>query len=1337
MQRRRVLVLSFFPAFNPPGSGGELRLLQIWSAVARDHEVTLLTSTHMHDVLTEIQHGPAFTEIRVPKEEHAGAIWDELQTIMPGAEVSALGVALGGARFAALHQAYLDHYEAADIIVHTSPFTIDYDIFLGLDGKARVYESYNAEYRLAPSIYPGPRSEQFSDYIAALERRLIAGCDLVTVCSDIDRTAFNDLVPDMAARMIAVPNGVTPYTGTHQQRTDGPARVIFIGSAHRPNRLAADLIISEIAPALPDLIFDIVGGCLDEAAPLPPNVIRHGIVSIDQKAALLEQADIALNPVVDGSGSNLKVAEYLSLGIPLISTAFGVRGFNMKPHAHYISSPLDRFADALKRARTDWKRYRDVGEAGRRHIEQGYSWAAIGTAFSVELSALEVGRPGPFDAGIMLVLNDYAVLNSTGGGSTRIRGLYSRVAAKLQVVFLTYWDGVGIRFSRQHDNVLEISVPKADAHRDEQTRSDAKHHASSADVISLLHAPRNPALVAIYGHLRRFAWRICLEHIYMVGLPQMFGDRFIHSSHNHELKLKQEILGGHPDGASLLRLVSNAESYAVEASSLLVGVSNDDLSALSRGRKTFPPSIAIPNGVLPPAADDLSSGAITTGSQSVVFLGSGHLPNVEAARFIAGNVATSNDDVTFHFVGSVCDSLGEFTRQNIVLWGMVDEKTKSRVLAACQLALNPVVSGGGSNVKFADYLAHGLPVLSTSFGLRGIDGAADHVLIAGLDEFSDAIAGFFSGARKISSTTAERLSYFATTLSLVEGSRRFLSELENLGLPRKRVLFAPYRYSAPPQGGAEAHMLKFVEALSADGRFDVDIVSPDVERIESASRFRSMYPPAPDAGYPVGLARVTAARFDVDDRLAAGPSEITAAIWDCEPAFERAWMEPLLSRLKAPRLLWGWSPPEMHGDKIVVRALRQAAIFVPPSARASLTLRPDPKPDISIEMECGGAVAHLNLSVEQQIDLPPSGGIVILTSSASRLTPSDPRQSAFVLTQFECDAGLVSLRSAKLQPDDVLEGDALPEALARAASLTRDALALRMAEARGPHSTALYDWIATNVAGYDLVITHNAVFKTSTAAVQAARTAGIPSVLVAQVHLDDDFYHFPDVEEAVGSATVSFIAPSEALDFYKRRGLTNVRLLGAGADLSERYTEADRNAFRSIYQDSSPFVLVLGRKSHSKNYRVVLDAVEAISKSRPLRTVMIGIDEDAEPVTQLSATYLGEQPRSVVRGALMSCAALVTMSRSESFGMVILEAWAADAPVIANSGSSAFRDLIVDGETGLLVTADDVVEALLRLMDSPSLSATLKSGGSQALAMHGWNSVSARFVETITSLLVD
>jgi len=61
------------------------------------------------------------------------------------------------------------------------------------------------------------------------------------------------------------------------------------------------------------------------------------------------------------------------------------------------------------------------------------------------------------------------------------------------------------------------------------------------------------------------------------------------------------------------------------------------------------------------------------------------------------------------------------------------------LLAAADAGLNPVLSGGGSNVKLPTYLAAGLAVLSTPFGLRGHARLASAVIGVDRSQLADAL----------------------------------------------------------------------------------------------------------------------------------------------------------------------------------------------------------------------------------------------------------------------------------------------------------------------------------------------------------------------------------------------------------------------------------------------------------------------------------------------------------------------------------------------------------------------------------------------------------------------
>ena len=132
---------------------------------------------------------------------------------------------------------------------------------------------------------------------------------------------------------------------------------------------------------------------------------------------------------------------------------------------------------------------------------------------------------------------------------------------------------------------------------------------------------------------------------------------------------------------------------------------------------------------------------------------------------------------------------------------------------------------------------------------------------------------------------------------------------------------------------------------------------------------------------------------------------------------------------------------------------------------------------------------------------------------------------------------------------------------------------------------------------------------------------------------------------------------------------------------------------------------------------------------------MIGPNDDGLPVESRHAVYLGRQPRSVVRGALLSSLALCNMSSSESFGIVLLEAWLANKPVVANRNCVAFHDMAINGENALLVDESDLRDGLKKIVQDENLRMALAEAGKKQVQKFAWSKVYEDFVDIVQDVI--
>jgi glycosyltransferase involved in cell wall biosynthesis len=1339
---KRLLVFSFFPSFVPPSSGGELRLFNLYRELSRYHDVVLLSSSH-HGVQEErVMHGSRFTERRIPKCDRFVEQWQRLSPFASGGDLSAVCVAAAGGFGTPMHLAYLEEYARADAIIHDSPFTLPYDLFFGLDAKPRVYNSYNCESALFRQLHPAERSAPIHAIVDECERRLLLGADLVTYCAEGDLDAFERLLGKRPASTLMVPNGLLPSERLPVGMREGVRpSAVFVGSGHLPNAEAARYIVGELAPAEPGCDFHVVGDCLPEGS-YPSNVHRHGRVDESTKRALLLSATVGLNPMAEGSGSNLKVLEFFDLGLAVLTTPFGIRGYAFRHGEHCIVADRGEFASALRDLLPNRELRGRLGAAGRLRVLEHYSWGSIAQTFAQAIASIRVsGAPRLLSRNYVVELNDFDPFASKGGGAIRIQGLLAGVDRIQPVVFLCFGEDDEIALHRIGSQSVLVRVPKTADHRRETVETNAMHWVSVADIVSLEHAARNPYLRAIYGVLRPNAAVIVSDHVYMASLPIEFGDAFVYSSQNHETTLKRSLLDSHPLGERLISAVAAVEAEAVRSSRLVVAVSDDDAQRFVKGVSTGAPVVVVRNGAMGPAEPtpgDVATATERVSANSAVFIGSAHMPNVDACKFIVESLAPSLPDAMFHLVGAAGRSIPGILPPNVVVWGEVSDSLRSAILERCRVALNPMFAGSGSNVKLADYLGHGLHTLTTSFGKRGYPSSIDpHVTVADTPDWPSRLAVLLR-APEIAAPQhrAARRRLFDSELSMRVQGEEFAGMIRSLQQPRRRALFVTYRWLWPTRGGAEAHLLPYIEALARDGDLAVDVVAPDVSEIIDVHRFASIVRPAADAGAPVGMAHVRFKRFPVVDSGDASREEFARSAWSIQPAFERARFQAIAAADRKEGLAWGWAWPDDTGNPDAGRwGYYSCALHLDRPGTVEMQVCSG-QPCTLLITDCDGrrlVMAAVSSATDLAFEAP--AGEVRFDVSGAAQSASDLRPLGIYLKHLAINGRRLDLRDPAMTAWPNIDADAEFESLHEAMRLTRSGSRLQLTEARGPHSPELEAFIRENAAKYDLVLTHNTVFKTTRVAIDAARAASVPVVVVPHVHLDDDFYHFDDVTGMATRADLVLAAPRAACRFYERRGARRVEHLTPGCDTGERFVADDIAAFRAVCAVEDPFVLVLGRKSAAKGYRRVIEAVDRLSLTLGVRVVLIGPDDDGTTVDSRVALYLGMQPRSVVRGALQECTALVNMSSSESFGIVLLEAWLARKPVIANRRCAAFADLAEHGSNALLVDDAELESAIETILLRPGFAAELGIRGHATAQKFDHRLVNTKFVQACLSLL--
>jgi glycosyltransferase involved in cell wall biosynthesis len=182
-------------------------------------------------------------------------------------------------------------------------------------------------------------------------------------------------------------------------------------------------------------------------------------------------------------------------------------------------------------------------------------------------------------------------------------------------------------------------------------------------------------------------------------------------------------------------------------------------------------------------------------------------------------------------------------------------------------------------------------------------------------------------------------------------------------------------------------------------------------------------------------------------------------------------------------------------------------------------------------------------------------------------------------------------------------------------------------------------------------------------------------------------------QRILGRAKLAICASQELATAARELGARAVRVIPSGVDLPDAVGEPDE----------PPHVLYAGRLSQEKG---VLELVEA---ARGLPLVVAGDG----PLRDRVPDALGFVPHDRLLELYRGAALVVCPSHREGYGVVCAEAMAHGRPVVA-SAVGGLRDLVVDGETGLLVPPGDVTalrRALERLLGDADLRRRLGAAG--------------------------
>ncbi len=398
LQRKKVVVTSTFSIF-PALGGGQARTYNLYKNLARTYDVEIVAFDGLDKKRESLRIASGMVETKVPKsmEQHNEEMKIEAKVQIPVTDIAMITLS----HLTPDYEVELKRaIESADVVVLSHPYLYPAaKKYMG--NKKFVYEAQDVEYLIKQDMLPdNETSKELLAQIYEVEKICCEKSEFIMTCSQEDKEKICALYGLDARKVIVVPNGVdcsaTKYVPIDERLENKKALGLeeeklglFMGSWHQPNLEACEKIF-EIAKKCPDVKFLLMGSqCMyfeNNHISVPENVGLLGLVNEEEKNRIFAAVDFALNPMLSGSGTNLKMFDYMSAGIPIITTAFGTRGIEDK--SIFTVAEVEKMHQAAE----DFC----LGEcaaqiiAARKHVEEVFDWKKIAEILRERMSKIEL-----------------------------------------------------------------------------------------------------------------------------------------------------------------------------------------------------------------------------------------------------------------------------------------------------------------------------------------------------------------------------------------------------------------------------------------------------------------------------------------------------------------------------------------------------------------------------------------------------------------------------------------------------------------------------------------------------------------------------------------------------------------------------------------------------------------------------------------------------------------------------------------------------------------------------------------------------------------------------------
>ena len=260
-----------------------------------------------------------------------------------------------------------------------------------------IYHSHNVEYLLRKE-----KSSALTLWLTKFaEKTIMKNVNVATAVSSKDVEGFENLY---GLKPVILPNGVDveKFEKISESKIaeikkkyylpENEKLILFMGvTDYKPNKEAIEFLINDVFPLVNKKLSNyklvIIGGKIDYEREW---LINPGSIPFEDVPSLVKCCDICLSPIFSGSGTRLKILEYMAASKPVISTTKGAEGIGATDEKNIlIADSSDDFVKAILTLTSEEGMVFQLATKGKELVERTFDWKKIFQDFNVYLAKVK------------------------------------------------------------------------------------------------------------------------------------------------------------------------------------------------------------------------------------------------------------------------------------------------------------------------------------------------------------------------------------------------------------------------------------------------------------------------------------------------------------------------------------------------------------------------------------------------------------------------------------------------------------------------------------------------------------------------------------------------------------------------------------------------------------------------------------------------------------------------------------------------------------------------------------------------------------------------------------